>query len=200
MNTRPRFFLLLLSLIVHGLMSTSAIASQDTWNFSNVLMGDGASVSGGFVVDTDTGSFIDWSVNITGGNENPFTAFNWDKSNSTSYFDRAFYSPAYGTRQVGGFISNEFFNVVTPSGREVYINRVLNFLSPSLFEVNSGIVNVQWLNDCFNCSPYRSMVSSGQLFRVASISPVPEPESYAMMLTGAGVMGFMVRRRKKIQD
>lgn len=30
-----------------------------------------------------------------------------------------------------------------------------------------------------------------------SISPVPEPESYAMMLAGIGLMGFVARRRTK---
>jgi hypothetical protein len=30
----------------------------------------------------------------------------------------------------------------------------------------------------------------------AGVAPVPEPETYAMMLAGLGLMGFMVRRRK----
>jgi hypothetical protein len=32
---------------------------------------------------------------------------------------------------------------------------------------------------------------------VASASAVPEADSYAMMLLGLGVMGFVVRRRSK---
>ncbi len=31
-----------------------------------------------------------------------------------------------------------------------------------------------------------------------SITPVPEPETYAMMLAGLGLLGFMARRRKKL--
>ena len=33
-----------------------------------------------------------------------------------------------------------------------------------------------------------------QLF--SEVAPVPEPETYAMLLTGLGLVGFMVRRRK----
>jgi hypothetical protein len=190
----------LLTSCVFLAITSPALASQDTWNFSNVLMGDGASVSGGFVVDTDTRSFVDWTVNISGRNESPFTAFTWEKSNSISHFDAAWLSPTFGLRQVGGFMSNDFFNVTTPGGHDVYIDRVLNFLSPSLFEANSGTVDIQWLNDCFNCSPFRSMVSSGQLIRIASINPVPEPETYALFMAGLGLMGFIARRRKNGQS
>lgn len=31
------------------------------------------------------------------------------------------------------------------------------------------------------------------------ISPIPEPESYALLLAGLGLVGFMVRRRSKLQ-
>lgn len=35
-----------------------------------------------------------------------------------------------------------------------------------------------------------------QDYLVASVTPVPEPESYAMLLAGLGLMGAVVRRRK----
>ncbi|MEO6746456.1 MAG: FxDxF family PEP-CTERM protein, partial [Caldimonas sp.] len=30
-----------------------------------------------------------------------------------------------------------------------------------------------------------------------SITPIPEPETYALMMAGLGVMGFVARRRRK---
>ncbi|RZM19789.1 MAG: PEP-CTERM sorting domain-containing protein [Pedobacter sp.] len=32
------------------------------------------------------------------------------------------------------------------------------------------------------------------------LSPVPEPESYAMMIAGLGVVGLMMRRKAKTAD
>lgn len=39
----------------------------------------------------------------------------------------------------------------------------------------------------------------GQVIRGVAILPVPEPDTYAMLLSGIGLMGFIVRRKKKTQ-
>jgi hypothetical protein len=40
-------------------------------------------------------------------------------------------------------------------------------------------------------------MTTGETGNVASLAnPIPEPETYAMMLAGLGLMGFMARRRK----
>jgi hypothetical protein len=41
--------------------------------------------------------------------------------------------------------------------------------------------------------------SSDNAFESAnfSITPIPEPETYALMMAGLGVMGFVARRRRK---
>jgi hypothetical protein len=40
----------------------------------------------------------------------------------------------------------------------------------------------------------------GEWTRMTSVSPVPEPETYAMMLAGLGLIGFVARNRKRTKD
>jgi hypothetical protein len=45
-----------------------------------------------------------------------------------------------------------------------------------------------------------SVWASGSSQDIAVFAPVPEPETYAMMLAGLGLMGFVARRRKQEQE
>lgn len=47
--------------------------------------------------------------------------------------------------------------------------------------------------------PYGPFLAAAQT-NVAWVAAVPEPETYAMMLAGLGLMGWMARRRKKTLD
>ncbi|MEQ1836838.1 MAG: ice-binding family protein [Candidatus Nitrotoga sp.] len=59
-------------------------------------------------------------------------------------------------------------------------------------------------NDCFGNgsigsgrTDYSSNGFSGNQSFPVAVTPVPEPEAYAMMLAGAGLLGFMARRKKQ---
>ena len=41
---------------------------------------------------------------------------------------------------------------------------------------------------------------SGSYGGNVAVSPIPEPETYAMMMAGLGLVGFMARRRKKTES
>lgn len=60
-------------------------------------------------------------------------------------------------------------------------------------EPTSGVLSL------FKTATYRgNFTYPAYLVRDSQISPVPEPDTSAMLLMGAGVMGFMARRRKQV--
>jgi hypothetical protein len=48
----------------------------------------------------------------------------------------------------------------------------------------------------FNGGTYVTSATTG--FFAMAVAPIPEPETYAMLLAGLGLIGFMARRRKQI--
>ena len=61
-----------------------------------------------------------------------------------------------------------------------------------------GIGFISGTHEGFYVVPsYSTNTWNDKTFAVWSVSPVPEPETYAMLLAGLGVMGFIARRRKQ---
>ncbi|HWI11676.1 MAG TPA: PEP-CTERM sorting domain-containing protein [Burkholderiaceae bacterium] len=65
---------------------------------------------------------------------------------------------------------------------------------------NSSNANTQWITFTADAAsgPLNTMsIKTGQIaFEMAVAAPVPEPETYALMLAGLGAMAFVARRRK----
>lgn len=53
--------------------------------------------------------------------------------------------------------------------------------------------------DAYTFSLYVDFALTGLTLVDASTPPIPEPETYAMMLAGLGLVGFVVRRRKYVE-
>jgi hypothetical protein len=59
--------------------------------------------------------------------------------------------------------------------------------------VTPGTWSIHWLNNGGNVPDFSNLT----LFARDITTPVPEPETYALMLAGLGAMGWVARRRKK---
>lgn len=65
-----------------------------------------------------------------------------------------------------------------------------NFGPALTFSLAAGKVVVDWLGTGTGPHDFRAV------FNVGTAPAVPEPETYALMLAGLGVVGFMARRRR----
>ena len=93
---------------------------------------------------------------------------------------------------------------ILESDRNRFISGAPNFLTQD--EENSGIIEVTSILGRNDGKRYfladsqahygitGELVQGGQLYLVSS---VPEPETYAMLLAGLGLMGFAARRKQK---
>ena len=62
--------------------------------------------------------------------------------------------------------------------------------------VTNQVANLAAGNYYYAVSGYASGVAGGQYTLVSTVTAVPEPETYAMMLAGLAALGFLARRRQ----
>ncbi len=90
----------------------------------------------------------------------------------------------------------------TPSGHDLFNNLVpLPGHTPTFYGTASGpLSDLSKLNFTFGGTDHFTAFSFSSLTPPPPITPattVPEPETYAMMLAGLGMLGFAARRRKQ---
>lgn len=94
---------------------------------------------------------------------------------------------------------NVLFNFYQATDLGIHTGLTANILAP-LATVNggSGVINGNVVVDNWLSSV---QINANHFFKPATVqgftTPVPEPETYAMLLAGLGVVGFMARRRQR---
>ena len=167
------------------LASVPAQATPVTWTLSGIF-NDGATASGSFVWDADTNTSPIFSISTTGGT---LGAFTYD--NSSSYLFAHPFSNAndyvWAKNDVSRYIDLDFATPLTNAGGTHAL------LTANPFAPGGGFQNNTASWECDNCASVPYFVEGS----VTSVSAVPEPETYAMMLAGLGLLGFAARRRKQ---
>jgi choice-of-anchor A domain-containing protein len=95
---------------------------------------------------------------------------------------------------------NVLFNFYQATDLGVHTGLSANILAPKASVTGgSGVINGNVIVDSWSSSV---QINANHFFKPVNVqgyatAPVPEPESYAMLLAGLGLMGFIARRRKQ---
>lgn len=175
--------------LVLAVASTSAFAQG--WSFSGPgntsLSSPSANVetasyglSGGDVYSTQT-----WTLSNVAASKGDYT-FNWDYSGDHAYFNVH--------AELNAFTSNGEVGLYNPPNANCCSAPSNGFHESGTYHF--GVLNA---GDSYGFTMRGSNFDSDAhlvgTLSVNNVSAVPEPETYAMLLAGLGLMGFMVRRK-----
>jgi hypothetical protein len=157
--------------LILGFMGSASATPDKTYSFVPTNFSDyGGTFSGSLTYNFDQGIFTSWDISTT--SVPSFAGFHYTQNNSTILQGH----PWSVWEQSKLFMLYEDGN---------YPHRLI---SSDLYDAIAQGMNVN-----FNVSEDDQF---GRLQRHAVIAAVPEPETYAMLLAGLGLMGAAVKRRK----
>ena len=162
---------------------TNAAALQ--WNLQDVAFENGEIATGSFMYEASTNTYSSASITIT--------------SSPISHLNRTWtdvsINPAVSSSTTLYFISTSSLH--TDSVQFSWDTSSPLNESGGIRVLSSDVSNIRHTNfESGVILTQRSYVVSGSL---VAVTPVPEPEIYAMMLAGLGIMGWAARRRKQRQ-
>ncbi len=145
-----------------------------------------------------------WSTNYTLQSGASFYAADSNKANALTHLASQYLSSVTNSATSGAF-QLAVWEIVNETG----ITNPLSYsLSGGNFKATSSAAAQAetWLHGINLAGPVTQTLSvwqqnhAGSTQDLAVFAPVPEPQTYAMMLAGLGLMGFVARRRKQEQD
>jgi hypothetical protein len=189
---RPRGSCLsIFCMLIASIAATPAQAEIFAYNFGGLTFADGATATGHISFDSSIPMppvaalldhyVVDFEIATHGGNTLSFPDYIYTTGNAVG---SAIYHP-----------NGIFTGVNIGIGAAVLGARAfrINF-DPFLLGNDTIALNFSnpFLNqECYDCNPQR-LITSGSLLAVA----VPEPEIYAMLTVGLGLIGWVGRRKK----
>jgi hypothetical protein len=182
-----------------GVDLNKAITGISTGPFSN--MNYSGNTGGSLFVDVAPADLTFTYLGREAGHINSFT-YDFAGANENGFFTTA---PQGTNFQVSvsdqGYLELQFKDVTTPlTAFSGYAgtnsnNARIGFLDVS--EMDFGALGqfdyLILFNDNYSDTDYNDMVVG-----VKAVQAIPEPETYALMLAGLGVVGFMARRRRQV--
>ena len=136
-----------LACLVLLMLPMLASAAVVRWTFNNVKFDDGATVTGYFDYDANSGGFLDRSIVVAGGNTAVFPDLTYTPSNS---FVELFESP-----QIGGQTILFRSNTTTRFLHISVLARMGNDGGALAFATTGAYLG----HECYNCAPFRNLVS-----------------------------------------
>ncbi|MEW5967371.1 MAG: PEP-CTERM sorting domain-containing protein [Pseudomonadota bacterium] len=168
--------------------STMARAVDVHWVLDGVLLSDGQTLTGSFDYDESTSTISNAAITNSGSALWPSQVFSGAFNPSSGYYPSTFHD---------GAVTTDFGETILQ-------------LFPQLLVAPytaSGVLPLDTTTPVFShCSqaavcPGLAFASGAEIVYVVSgqIVAVPEPEAYAMMLAGLGLVGWAARRRRQMR-
>lgn len=156
-------------------------AAPITWTLSGVTFVDLSTASGSFSYDAATQTYVSWNITTT-------PTVNRFLNGNTSLLGATYTTNSLTNASTSYFQNPSSFGVKNLAGNSFG----LNFSQP--LTAAGGSVALLSFAKGFEFAGFNSRsVTAGSVFAAA---PVPEPETYALMVAGLGVLGAALRRKK----
>jgi hypothetical protein len=161
-----------------------------TWTLDNVTFDDGGIATGTFDYDASSNSIVDFNITVSGGDEAAFPPFTYDPTTTklAEYLDVTNCDSGGNCRRV---VSVSF--KIDPSISSTNL-RLLALVTTVPLTDAGGTIPLNTTThvpnfpsvECYNCNPYREVVT-GSLVAIASTpAPTPTPTDVPFQLFPAG--------------